>query len=45
VTWPLPSSPSLAGFEVSCQSAALVPGINPFGMAISNGLKLTVGVF
>jgi len=44
VTWPLPSTPSLAGFTVHCQSAALVPGINPFGMAISNGLKLTVGI-
>jgi hypothetical protein len=44
VSWPLPSTPSLAGFVVYCQSAALVPGINPFGMAISNGLKLTVGL-
>jgi len=44
VSWPLPSTPSLAGIEVYCQSAALVPGINPFGIAISNGLKLTVGL-
>ena len=44
VSWPLPSTPSLAGFEVYAQSAALVPGINPFGMAISNGLKLTIGL-
>jgi hypothetical protein len=44
VTWPLPSTPSLAGFNVSCQSVALVPGINPFGMAISNGLQMTVGL-
>ena len=45
VTWPLPASTALAGFEVYCQSAALVPAINPFGMAISNGIKLTVGIF
>ncbi len=44
VSWPLPTTPSLAGFVVYCQSVALVPGINPFGMAISNGLKLTVGL-
>ena len=45
VQWPLPSNPALAGFEAYCQSAALVPAINPFGVAISNGIKLTVGVF
>jgi len=43
-SWPLPNTPSLAGFEVLCQSAALVPAINPFGMAISNGVKLIVGL-
>ena len=45
VSWPLPTNPALAGFEVYCQSAAWVLGINPFGFAISNGLKLTVGIF
>ncbi|MGK0302572.1 MAG: hypothetical protein ACI89X_003457, partial [Planctomycetota bacterium] len=43
VTWPMPNNPALASFEAYCQSATLAPGINAFGMAISNGLKLTVG--
>lgn len=42
--WPLPLNPALAGVEAYCQSATLTPGINAFGMAVSNGLKLTVGV-
>ncbi|MFT4513422.1 MAG: serine protease AprX [Planctomycetota bacterium] len=44
VPWPLPNNSVLAGFEVYCQSATLTPGINAFGMAISNGLNLTVGI-
>ncbi|MFT4841197.1 MAG: serine protease AprX [Planctomycetota bacterium] len=43
VQWPLPNNPALAGFEAFCQSATLTPGINAFGMAVSNGLKLVVG--
>ncbi|MFT4841198.1 MAG: serine protease AprX [Planctomycetota bacterium] len=43
VQWPLPNNPVLAGFETFCQSATLTPGINAFGMAVSNGLKLVVG--
>ena len=43
IPWPMPNNPALAGFEAYCQSATLTPGINAFGMAISNGLKLTVG--
>jgi hypothetical protein len=44
VPWPLPANPALAGFEAWCQSAALAPGINAFGFAISNGLKVTAGL-
>tara|TARA_R110002072_G_scaffold139249_3_gene282745 strand:+ start:16571 stop:19582 length:3012 start_codon:yes stop_codon:yes gene_type:complete len=44
VPWPLPNNPALAGFEAYCQSATLTPGINAFGMAVSNGIKLTVGI-
>ncbi len=45
IPWPLPASPVLTGFEAWCQSAALAPGINAFGLAISNGLKITAGLF
>ena len=44
VSWPLPSNAALAGFEVFCQSASFTPGVNAFGMAVSNGLKLLVGI-
>ena len=43
--WPLPSNPALSGLEVYSQAAVLAPGINAFGMAISNGVKLTVGLY
>jgi hypothetical protein len=42
--WPLPLNTALAGIELYCQSATVTPGINAFGMAVSNGLKLTIGV-
>lgn len=42
--WPLPSNPTLAAVQVFAQSASLTPGINPFEFAVSNGLKLTVGI-
>ena len=44
LTWPVPNTPSLAGAVVFAQSAAIVPGINPFGAVTSNGLRLTVGM-
>ena len=43
IPWTMPNNPALAGFEAWCQSATITPGINAFGVAISNGLKLTVG--
>jgi len=45
IPWPLPSTPSLAGFDVFCQSVALDPLVNALGMAVSNGIKLTVGLY
>ena len=39
----IPGSPSYYGTNVFGQSAALVPGANPFGATSSNGLRLTVG--
>ena len=44
VSWQLPNNPVLAGYVVYSQSASLTPGINAFGMAVSNGLKLTIGL-
>ena len=43
--FPMPSNPALAGTEVFCQAAYLVPAINPLELVISNGLKLTVGIY
>ena len=39
----IPPSPIYIGMSVFGQSAALVPGANPFGAISSNGLRLTVG--
>lgn len=41
----MPINPVLAGFELYCQSSYLTPMINPFEMVVSNGLKLTVGIY
>ncbi|MEC8653660.1 MAG: S8 family serine peptidase [Planctomycetota bacterium] len=43
--FPMPSNPALAGTEVFCQAAYLVPAINPLELVVSNGLKLTVGIY
>lgn len=40
----LPSSMTWAGTELFSQSAAVLPGSNPFGMIASNGLKLVLNV-
>ena len=44
LSWPLPNNPTLAAVQVFAQSASLTPGINPFDFAVSNGLKITVGI-
>ena len=43
--WPLPTNPALAGVDLYCQAAYLTPGINPAELAVSNGLKLTLGIY
>jgi|GEM_PF-1191060 len=42
---PIPANTALAGYELYCQGAYLVPLVNPFEMVVSNGLKLTVGIY
>ena len=42
--WFVPNDLTLAGVVAAAQVATLTPGINPFGMATSNGLQLLFGV-
>lgn len=39
----IPADPSFVGLEIFAQGGALVPGINPLGLAASNGLIGRVG--
>ncbi|MEZ6038515.1 MAG: hypothetical protein R3F29_13625 [Planctomycetota bacterium] len=41
----VPQSANLIGAEVYAQGGALVPGINPLELAMSNGLRGTIGEF
>ena len=41
----LPNAPSLAGYTVFSQAAEFAPGVNPFGVAASNGGRITLGLF
>ena len=41
----IPSSANFVGFAMRAQVAALAPGINPFGVAATNALAITVGTF
>jgi len=40
----VPGSSVFAGVQIKTQGAALVPGINPTGAIVSNGLRLTIDV-
>ena len=44
-TWSVavPNLPTLMGIEVATQSGAFVPGVNDFGLLLSNGVALTLG--
>jgi hypothetical protein len=44
VPFSIQNDPTLAGTLVLNQSATLTPGINPFGFATSNGVRLLVGI-
>jgi hypothetical protein len=39
----IPNSPSLVGFSVYTQAAAMATGLNPLGLIASNGLRIDVG--
>ncbi len=39
----LPSQPALSGTELFLQWTAFVPGFGPLGIAVSNGLAVTIG--
>lgn len=38
----MPNDPLFVGYDLNFQAAVLTPGINPFGMATSNGVRLTL---
>jgi len=40
----VPNRTELPGVEIIAQSAALAPGVNPFGAVSSNGLRLKMDV-
>ena len=39
----IPADPSFLGVSIYAQGGALVPGVNPFGLAASNGLRGVIG--
>ena len=39
----IPASPSFIGLSIYAQGGALVPGINAYGLAASNGVVGTIG--
>lgn len=41
--FPVPQDVGLAGVMIQVQAATLSPGINPLGVAASNGLTMTIG--
>ena len=45
ITLNLPNAPNLAGYTVFAQGAEFAPGVNPFGVAASNGGQITLGFF
>ena len=45
VTKSFPGVRALAGVDLYCQAAYLTPGINPAELAVSHGLRLTLGIY
>lgn len=41
---PIPNQPSLITLPIFAQGATLSPGVNPVGIATSNGLRLVIGL-
>jgi hypothetical protein len=39
------NDPALVGLSIQSQGVALVPGINPLGLVVSNGLTINIGGF
>lgn len=39
----MPGDPSFLGLPIFAQAGAFVPGLNPYGLAASNGLEVTIG--
>ncbi len=40
---PIPNLPAIVGWTTYLQSVAIAPGVNPLGLATSNGLEVTFG--